>query len=152
MNNFYREGLNFSCKRCSRCCRYEEGFVFLSSQDLIKLMKCFNMTAKTFIKKYCRRVTLGGVGRISLKEKQNKDCVFWHDGRCGVYANRPLQCRSYPFWAHNLINRETWDSLEKECPGVNSGIIHSENEINSWLRKRGEEPFLDPDLLSRLFK
>ncbi|HQO67077.1 MAG TPA: YkgJ family cysteine cluster protein, partial [Spirochaetales bacterium] len=32
--SFWHEGLRFECARCSACCRYEPGYVFLSADDL----------------------------------------------------------------------------------------------------------------------
>ncbi|MFP4382561.1 MAG: YkgJ family cysteine cluster protein [Spirochaetia bacterium] len=145
MKHFYRDGLKFSCRRCSRCCRYDEGYVFLSRRDLQKIAKFFNINQEEVVEKYCRKVSLNGICRLSLKEKANKDCILWENGGCTVYKQRPLQCRSFPFWAHHLSDPETWNALEAECPGVNSGKVHTENEINRWLRKRRQEPFLDPE-------
>ncbi|MDR3247725.1 MAG: YkgJ family cysteine cluster protein, partial [Treponema sp.] len=36
---FYANGLRFSCTRCSSCCRYESGYVFLSPEDVDVLAK-----------------------------------------------------------------------------------------------------------------
>ena len=34
---FYKDGLCFECQRCSGCCRFDSGYVFLSHEDLEKL-------------------------------------------------------------------------------------------------------------------
>ncbi len=34
---FYGRGLRFECTRCSRCCRHNPGYVFLSPVDLARL-------------------------------------------------------------------------------------------------------------------
>ncbi|OQY37222.1 MAG: hypothetical protein B6229_08810 [Spirochaetaceae bacterium 4572_7] len=143
MDEFYKDGLSFSCVRCSGCCRHEPGFVFLSEVDLKKLAEGLNISQKKFIKKYCFVADLVGIKRLSLIEKSNNDCIFWDNG-CTVYEDRPLQCRSYPFWAHNLINEDTWAGVVQSCPGAGKGKLRSKEEIDKWLDQRLEEPFINP--------
>ncbi|QEN06403.1 YkgJ family cysteine cluster protein [Thiospirochaeta perfilievii] len=143
MNDFYENGLNFTCQRCSGCCRHEPGYVFLSEEDVKKMCKRLDLSRKKFIKKYCKVADLIGVKRLSLIEKPNNDCIFWDNG-CTVYEARPLQCKSFPFWAHNLINEESWASVVESCPGAGQGELRSKDEIDKWLDKRLDEPFINP--------
>lgn len=143
MDEFYQDGLRFTCQRCSGCCRHEPGYVFLSEKDITLMYKRLDISRAKFIKKYCRVVNISGFKRISLIEKDNNDCIFWENG-CTVYEARPLQCRSYPFWAHNLINQETWDNVCKECPGAGIGELRSKENIEEWLNKRLQEPLVTP--------
>lgn len=137
---FYSDGLRFGCIRCSKCCRHEPGFVFLSKADVKRLSTGLQIEERELLETYCRRVHLGGFSQLSLKEKENYDCIFWGDGGCTVYEHRPLQCRAYPFWAKNLGDREAWDAESKECPGIGSGPLHSREEIDRWLAARLENP------------
>ena len=139
---FYKNGLRFECTRCSKCCRHDPGFVFLSHDDIRRLLKTTKMNKDDFMETYCRVVNINGFSRLSLKEKDNYDCVFWEEGGCRVYAKRPLQCRSYPFWSHHLVSRQTWDDMSLECPGVNRGKIHSFKEIQGWLDARARADFI----------
>ena len=86
---------------------------------------------------------------MSLAEQANMDCVFWVDGACSVYEFRPLQCRSFPFWAPFLNSREDWESLEHMCPGVNVGERHEATEVENWLAARRWDPPLDADRLEQ---
>ena len=101
------------------------------------------MSEEEAVHHYCRSVAVGGFSRLSLKEKSNYDCIFWENGRCLIYKARPLQCASYPFWAHHLYSEAVWKDLEKSCPGINKGRKHSMREINGWLEKRRKEPFIN---------
>ena len=139
---FYREGLHFECQRCSACCRYEPGFVFLSYNDLDRLQQATGLSRTEFVQRYCRGVYINGAYRLSLIEKDNYDCIFWTESGCSVYEHRPLQCRSYPFWPDILHSRESWNSLYTSCKGVNQGKLHSFEEIQKWLKKREEEPIV----------
>jgi uncharacterized protein len=140
---FYSNGLRFECTRCSRCCRHTPGYVFLSSKDADALARATGTTRKEFLETYCRKIDLGIVTRVSLKEKANLDCIFWENGGCSQYAARPLQCRSFPFWSATVSSREEWDIHARDCPGMNMGPLHTRREIDDWLARRREEGFLE---------
>jgi len=141
---FYDGGLRFSCSRCSDCCRHEPGFVFLSDTDIRLLAEEVKIQYNTFVETYCRWVPAPGGGeQLSLKEKPNFDCIFWQNG-CTVYKNRPLQCRTFPFWKSNLYSQQAWESLS--CPGINRGELHSPAKIETCLAQRREEPVITREL------
>jgi len=137
---YFKNGLHFSCTRCSMCCRHDPGYVFLSEKDLTHLTDHFSMDRETFIATYCRTINVGGFSRISLSEQSNYDCVFWRNGACQVYESRPLQCRSYPFWDAHLDSQESWDEAATSCPGIGIGKLHTREEIIHWLHARRQEP------------
>lgn len=124
------------------CCRFDTGYVFLSDADLRRLASGLGESVQMVAETRCRRVQLGFVSRLSLREQPNNDCIFWIDGECSVYEYRPLQCRSYPFWPAHLGARSEWDELERECPGVNLGRRHGAEEIHGWLAAHEREPLL----------
>ena len=146
MNNpFYSKGLYFQCTRCSKCCRHDPGYVFLSKNDLINLSSLLKISQKEFLKKFCKTVNLGVARRISLKEKRNNDCIFWDNGGCTIYEQRPLQCKVYPFWSSVLSSPEDWEALGNNCAGVNQGKLYTIEEIEEKLALRRLDPFLEPD-------
>lgn len=100
------------------------------------------LSPQLFAEKYCRIVDIGGFKRLSLQEKKNYDCIFWEEGGCRLYEVRPFQCRSFPFWQHHLGSREDWNAAARDCPGMNQGQFHSFEEIEAWLQKRLQEPFI----------
>ncbi len=140
--HFYENGLKFECTQCSNCCRFDPGYVFLSYNDLERLIKYFNITETEFIEKYCRKVDMGVHNRLSLIEKTNYDCIFWSNGGCEIYEARPLQCRSYPFWKPFLVDRISWDNESLSCPGMNHGKLVSKEAIEDWLLLRDNEQFV----------
>ena len=140
---FYNCGLKFSCKKCSSCCRYDSGFVFLSENDLKKLMTELKMDRNSFILTFCHWVVdWEGKEVLSLKEKYNKDCIFWDDG-CTVYQARPLQCITFPFWESILASAQAWDIAASGCPGMNCGELLSEKAIRDFLKMRVCEPIIN---------
>jgi Fe-S-cluster containining protein len=140
---FYASGLSFSCARCSACCRYESGGVFLSEIDLLRLAADRQMDYTEFIQIWCRWIPAGeGRERLSLKEKVNYDCVFWDKG-CSVYHARPLQCRAFPFWESLVSSAGAWRAAGRECPGIGSGVLHDRETIDGLLRRREAEPLIE---------
>jgi Fe-S-cluster containining protein len=139
---FYAGGLRFSCTRCSSCCRYESGWVFLSKKDVNRLAAELQMNYTDFVKTYCRWVPAGGgTERLSLKEKSNYDCIFWKDG-CSAYAARPLQCRTFPFWPGILDSAAAWEFAKSGCPGMGRGALAGREEIEARLAAQEAEPVL----------
>jgi Fe-S-cluster containining protein len=143
---FYAQGLQFSCKRCSVCCRFEAGFVFLSEKDTSLLGAALQMEYSDFVETYCRWVPeIDGKKQLTMKEKTNHDCIFWtpkQGGGCLVYNARPLQCRSFPFWMSVLDSKSAWDTTAKSCPGMNQGNLHSRDSIDNYLAMRQSEPVI----------
>ena len=150
---FYAQGLRFSCTRCSVCCRYESGFVFLSEKDASLLGDALNMGFSAFTEAYCRWIRAeNGDLQLSLKEKSNYDCIFWAkepvEG-CAVYDKRPLQCRSFPFWPSIVDSKDNWEMAARDCPGMGRGKLHSQDSINKWLTAREEEPIISRNSLPK---
>jgi len=133
---FYSEGLKFSCMKCSRCCRHDPGFVFLSESDLARLLLATGLARGDFIDKYCKKVSVNGAVELSLIEKPNFDCIFWNDGGCSVYEHRPYQCRSFPFWSENVSSKVRWQALRSYCPGIDRGALHGKAEIDEWMSRK----------------
>jgi Fe-S-cluster containining protein len=144
---FYRDGLRFSCKRCSVCCRHESGFVFLSGNDLSVLASAFNMSAKEFTAVYCRWVPSGNrySENLSLKEIplgiDNFDCIFWKGG-CSVYESRPLQCKTFPFWDFVLADEGSWNTAATQCPGMGQGKLYPLSAIQAYLKEQYDHPII----------
>ena len=92
------------------------------------------LSADEFRAAYVRRVG----ARLSLKEFPGGDCVLWGgpEKGCLVYAARPVQCKTFPFWPEHLRSRRAWDTLAGRCPGVNEGRVRSVKEIERRLKKR----------------
>jgi Fe-S-cluster containining protein len=106
--------------------------VFLSQNDLEALCQEWDLDSKTFIERYCKRVSMGPYNPISLKLTQDNDCIFWTTAGCSVYRARPIQCRSYPFWASR-----------QRCPGIGKGPAHSQEEVADWITQRRNEGFIE---------
>jgi Fe-S-cluster containining protein len=138
--DFWDSGLRFACTQCSKCCRHDSGFVFLSEDDLDRLCRFTQLAPVEFVERYCRWVPFGADAHLSLTEQANRDCVFWKDGGCSVYEARPLQCRTYPFWSTIVDEERHWQQEALECPGIGIGRARDAAEIASAVASRRMKP------------
>ena len=115
MTNWYDDGLSFACTGCGKCCTGSPGAVWLNDQEIEALADKLQLSINEFIQKYTRLVD----GKLSLIEDPvNFDCVFLKDNRCEVYEARPVQCRTFPWWVHNLATPADWEEAAKYCEGI----------------------------------
>jgi Fe-S-cluster containining protein len=127
---WYEAGLKFRClaPECSHCCSGErgEGYVWLNADEMTAIADHLRMPFDQFTRKYVRQVDLA----YSLVEKPNKDCVFLEGGKCSVYAVRPTQCRTYPFWPTIVRAPQTWAKEAQQCPGIGTGAVIDADEVD----------------------
>lgn len=101
----------------------------MTEEEITRLHKHLGLDRETFIKKYTKLIG----ERISLQdvEEDNWNCILLKDGKCTVYEQRPLQCRTFPFWPQNIIAKERWNGTQEECPGIGEGRHYTMEEIES---------------------
>lgn len=137
-----KEGLRFGCTGCSQCCSGSPGYVWLSRADVVGLAAHLRLETRDFLDAYCFRARVGDGFGYSLKEKADNACVLLERGRCGAYAARPVQCRTYPFWDAVLESEASWRDESAYCPGIGKGTMRSPEEISDSLlesRKNARE-------------
>jgi Fe-S-cluster containining protein len=123
---WYAEGLRFGGTRCGNCCN-GPGSVRVSDAEIVALAAEMDVSEHAFRAMYTRRLRGGDV---SLREKRSKACVFYEPSRgCTVYAARPRQCRTWPFWRGVVHSAERWDEEAQACPGMNRGALHAADAI-----------------------
>lgn len=130
---WYRDGLKFECTGCGQCCTGAPGYVWVTGEEIAVLANELSMDVPDFERKFVRAVGK----RKSLVERANGDCVFF-DGttrRCRLYAIRPAQCGTWPFWESNLESAEAWQEVTDTCPGSGHGRTFSREEIDSRAAK-----------------
>ncbi|OWK43019.1 YkgJ family cysteine cluster protein [Fimbriiglobus ruber] len=123
---WYKDGLQFTCTQCGKCCTGEPGFVWVNDDEVRALAKNRGMPLNEFLAVYTREAR----GHRTLREKANGDCVFYEAGQgCTVYRVRPRQCRTWPFWESNLETPEAWEHTTQICPGSGEGELIPVEEI-----------------------
>ena len=127
---WYQDGLRFSCTGCGDCCTGGPGFVWVNKEEIQQLavaMQCADVAE--FERLYV--VPVGN--RHSLRERSNYDCILLDPDtrQCRVYAVRPRQCRTWPFWDSNVETPESWKRTCQVCPGSGQGRLYQLAEIES---------------------
>lgn len=123
---WFADGLEFACTRCGKCCTGDPGYVWVNDEEVEALAAARGEPVREFLALHTYKTR----GRRSLREKANGDCVFWEHGKgCTVYAVRPRQCRTWPFWESNVESPEAWERTTQICPGSGQGELISVEEI-----------------------
>ena len=151
---WYAEGLFFTCTQCGNCCTGPAGYVWINETEITRLAEHLKLTTQETLQRYCRKTA----GRISLKERRtpegNYDCIFLKElpvepggttpplrrKACSIYAVRPLQCRTWPFWRENLASPEGWNHSAKRCHGMGNGNRHFPLDVIKALRDATDWP------------
>lgn len=125
-------GLAFDCTGCGGCCAGPaEGYVWVTPAEVQAIAAHLGLSEQAMLARHVRRVGR----RQSLKEvPTTHDCEFLRASgpgkrTCAIYAVRPMQCRTWPFWASNLASPDDWSDAACRCAGINRGTIHSLAQI-----------------------
>lgn len=124
-SEWYSDGLQFSCTQCGNCCTGPPGYVWFTEAELDAMAAFAHITPEQFRDLHTHRVGR----RWTLNERKvdgKYDCIFLKrddEGKalCGIYAVRPMQCRTWPFWPDNLRSQRAWDKGARGCPGMARG-------------------------------
>ncbi len=126
---WYKEGLRFECQGSGKCCtsRGEYGYVYLTLEDRRRMAQALGLRTSQFTRTYCTQTE----GQWHLKDNpKSPDCIFLEDNKCSVYAGRPTQCRTWPFWPENMQAKNWRQDVAQFCPGVDRGRLYSAPEID----------------------
>ena len=109
-----------ACVSCGgRCCTGESGNIFVRPDEIRSIAELLGLDIEQFKIDYLVKKGY----KYSLKEKivdMSHDCIFYEReyAGCKIYAARPTQCRTFPFWDYY---KERVDELKAECPGIIDG-------------------------------
>jgi hypothetical protein len=132
---WYQDGLRFACTRCGNCCGGEPGTVRVSDAEIEVLAREVGLADAEFRAAFTRRLPRG---EVSLRERGDGTCVLYDPRRgCTVYAKRPRQCRTWPFWRSVVHSPERWAEEAESCPGMNRGPLHDPAWIERTLQDDG---------------
>lgn len=130
---WYKNGLPFSCTQCGKCCTGSPGYVWVNEAEMAEMAEFLKISIADFKKFYARR--FGQKYLLIEKKSQNHSCIFYKDQKCQVYAVRPLQCRSYPFWKENVNSEKSWNLIAQECEGISTDApLVTYETIEKWIQ------------------
>ncbi|MGB5180561.1 MAG: YkgJ family cysteine cluster protein [Gammaproteobacteria bacterium] len=135
MQPFYmQQALRFSCTQCGQCCATAgEYYVYLNDEESERIRAFVHLSRGWFRRRYLQR--LDGGDRV-LASGPDERCIFLDsEGSCRVYAVRPVQCRTYPFWPELLGSAAAWNREARRCEGINQGRVVARSTIRRALRE-----------------
>lgn len=117
---WYRDGLRFECTQCGNCCRNhgEYSYVYLMPPEVTALAEQLEVSEAEFLERWC----VEDEGWTVLRMDQPQCPFLSPEGGCTVYAARPMQCRTWPFWEENLASETAWEATKLVCPGIGKGV------------------------------
>lgn len=116
-NNYPYSFNTKACESCAgNCCIGESGYIWANNEEIIAMSEYLNYKKEDFINEYLLKVRY----RFSIKEVPytgGHRCIFFdlEKRQCRIYAVRPNQCRTFPFWDYF---KENINEVESECPGI----------------------------------
>ncbi|MBD3343228.1 MAG: hypothetical protein GF353_29295 [Candidatus Lokiarchaeota archaeon] len=162
----FQEGIYFSCEMCGGCCKgFDEGEVFLYSDDLARLIKYLNVKQRKYnLKKFAREYLKLVDTSFYWKEpgaKRGKNynfqalgfkfigkdehCEFLdQNNTCTVHEARPFQCKAFPIgWNMLIASFSKFKNYSRKCPALRKslkgkGQYFSKEKILAWAKKEYE--------------
>ena len=111
--------MRFECQAgCTKCCE-QQGFVYLTEDDIPRMAAYLAMTVAAFEQRYVYRTRL----LRRLRVPRHAQCEFLKEGGCSVHPAKPLQCAAFPFWPELVGNKKNWRKTAEWCPGVDKGEL-----------------------------
>lgn len=130
---WWAEGIPFECQGSGRCCvsRGAYGYVYVTLEDRRRLAQALQLPTARFTREYCLKAE---DGQFYL-DSPEPECRFLDGTRCSVYAARPTQCRTWPFWPENM-RAKAWTRIADFCPGIGRGDVVPAETIIALLREQ----------------
>ncbi|HWE52734.1 MAG TPA: YkgJ family cysteine cluster protein [Bryobacteraceae bacterium] len=111
--------MRFECQAgCTACCE-QQGFVYLTEEDIPRLSQFLDMTAQAFEARYVYRTR----NLRRLRVPRHAQCEFLKEGGCSVHPAKPVQCRAFPYWPELVGNTRNWAKTGTWCPGIGKGPL-----------------------------
>ena len=111
--------MRFECQPgCTACCE-QQGFVYLTEEDIPRIAAFLGLSAAAFEERYVYRTK-----RLRrLRVPRHARCRFLREGGCSIHTVKPLQCRAFPYWPQLIGNKLNWRLTGKWCPGIGKGEL-----------------------------
>jgi Fe-S-cluster containining protein len=111
--------LRFECQPgCTRCCE-QQGFVYLTEDDLVRIAGFVGLTVWEFERRYVYRTKK----LLRLRVPRHSQCHFLREGGCSIHPVKPTQCRIFPFWPELVDSKREWKKTGAWCPGIGKGEL-----------------------------
>ena len=119
LSNHNMEGLRFECQPgCTRCCD-QQGFVYITEDDLRRAASFLGLSRAAFERKYVFRTR----HQLRLRKPRGRQCHFLNGSGCAIHPVKPVQCRLFPFWPELVERPAEWRKTAAWCPGIGQGPL-----------------------------
>ena len=129
------ESFRFACvPGCSECCR-QQGFVYLTEENLRRAAAFLRLSVAAFERRYVYRTR----HLLRLRKPRGSQCHFLRERGCAIHPVKPVQCAAFPFWPELVDSRAAWKQAAAYCPGIGSGPpvpAETAHRIASEMRSR----------------
>jgi Fe-S-cluster containining protein len=124
--------LRFACTGCGRCCTGRGNYVVeVDRAEQRRIQKLLGIGWRWFRRRYVFRFD----DETESLRMPGGRCVFLgDDNRCRVYAARPRQCRTYPFWPE-LMAPGAWRAEAARCEGIGRGGVVPLAQVRAQLKR-----------------
>ena len=111
------------CQACGACCSYSANWPRFTTEDDAAL----DLIPGRFVNERQSGMRCDGERCAALSGKIGVKTA------CTIYAVRPGQCRTWPFWDSNLQTPKDWEHTCTICPGSGHGDLIPVEEITRRL-------------------
>lgn len=132
--------MEFSCTRCGACCKNHMGLMLGKTHGLMVFLPEKHLFPEKAIKpmlRYSKQYQLLP-GMVFVYQVDVEPCPHYIDEKgCGIYPNRPLICRAFPFEPRSASRTQSPDQPWGEFGGM---IIHDSCQEIARLIAAGYKP------------
>jgi Fe-S-cluster containining protein len=129
-----RADVRFECTGCGRCCVGDPRHYWIEATraEQRRIRRFLGVSQDWFRRRYVVREDDGAEG-LSMAGGR---CAFLDkNNRCRIYAVRPRQCRTYPFWPELVARDTVWRLEARHCDGIGRGATRPLAQIRKRLAK-----------------
>jgi uncharacterized protein len=108
----------FVCQETGHCCRIP-GYVYVTKKNIRDMARTLKISPLQFREYFITRIN--GWDLISTPNFR-QTCFLNEHNHCGVYAHRPLACRTYPDWNDLWQDDATLLKEAESCKGLAKAI------------------------------
>jgi hypothetical protein len=110
----------------------------LNGDEIGELAHHLGMPEAEFRERYTFRDELGWTQLEGVRDR----CVFLDPvtNLCRVYAARPAQCRTFPFWRNAICDGDWTPEVREMCEGIGRGPGHTLEYAQARMLEMDESP------------